>query len=234
MTGWNKKHYLRAGLAAAAVALAVSVVVPASSAMASSTHDPSSQNESAKHLRTDAKQKSTGSSPGGSASQVGGGAAPAPAAPARPQSKKDKAPDRGPHKATPQKRTTAGQSSSDRARSNKNRNKARHDTGQRAPAQPMPGWDAQFRQLLTQLLSGMNPQRLPTLPPRFYTDCDATTCTITPALPAWERFMPPPRWVGDTPVTIPRGECTDTTCTISPALLDPPGSGPLLVPRTDR
>lgn len=145
MKARNGNRYVRLGVASFAVAVAITAIGPAATALAASTHKPSSQSQSAKQKKAapaPAKKKTT---PGNSAqsnsapqrSASAPAAAPAPKPKSKPQ-RKDKPPDRSPHKATPKKSTPAGQSSVDRAKSNDKKKSDTRDKQRRAERQTTP------------------------------------------------------------------------------------------------
>ncbi|SMD22839.1 CHAP domain-containing protein [Kibdelosporangium aridum] len=205
MNGWLKNRYIRAALSASALAVGISFLAPAGVALAASTQKGSSQSSvSAKKKQTDAraKQKTT---PGGGAPSK-----PAPAPKPKPKQRKDKPVDRGAHKATPQKRTPAGQSSQDRAKDNDNKNRDKRDSKskdsksisrQTAPVstpgtgpQPAPAGVVIGASNVLKSLTGQRPkppnQAAPPVQQRE-TRCDAGGCLVVQ--PAPKPAKPKPR-----------------------------------------
>lgn len=120
MAGWQVTGRLKTGVAALAGAVVVSMVAPAVADAAAAERDPSTPSDSSNRAATDvqARQKTVGtpgpanapaqqsSSPGPSSSSApssGFGQAPS----SQPTQRKDKPPDRGAHKFSPQQRSSA-------------------------------------------------------------------------------------------------------------------------------
>ena len=140
MRNWNKKRLARLAATSVAVGVAITLVSPpgtASAAAAPRNPAPNGAvNQPDRPNVPDARMKnpspSAPSNPGPSTGNSGVGQAPSAAQPAAPKpQRKDKPPDRDPHKFSPAKRTPAGQPS--RRDNNKN------DNREAAPA-PTPGW----------------------------------------------------------------------------------------------
>jgi hypothetical protein len=100
---------LRVGLAVVAGAIAVAVAAP-TAAEAASTHQGSAQGSAAKKKTTSNTQAKHKNAPARSGPGAQSPGAAQPAKPKKPQ-RKDAPPDRGPHKATPNRTSQAGQSS---------------------------------------------------------------------------------------------------------------------------
>ncbi|RSM86336.1 CHAP domain-containing protein [Kibdelosporangium aridum] len=189
MNGWLKNRYIRAALSASALAVGFSFLAPAGIALAASTHQGSSQSSvSAKKKQTDAraKQKTT---PGRAAPSN-----PAPAPKPKPKQRKDKPVDRGAHKATPQKRTPAGQSSQDRAKDNDNKKRDTKTDNQRTAPVSKPGTASQPAPTgivigannILKSLTGQRPKppnQVAPPPPHKENRCDAAGCLVVHPAP---------------------------------------------------
>lgn len=207
MNGWYKNRYMRVALGASALAVGLSIVLPAGVALAGSTHQGSSQSSvSAKKKQTDvkARQKTTPgrAAPGNPASRQSRSSAPAPSPAPKPKQRKDKPVDRGAHKATPQKRTPAGQSSQDRAKNKDNKNNSRQATPVATPGagrQPAPTGIVSGVNKVLKSLTGQRPQLTnqavapaPTPAQHRENRCDVAGCLVISPAPKPPKPKPRP------------------------------------------